>query len=245
MKKVFANMISLFMVIAMLFNSFPIAMAAENPVGFTPSLESLLMKQGGVSGQAIRSVTRVLHESFELDSDSASTNQTVVDEVPLYDQIAYPDVPYGNYGTVRSHGCGIACLAMVATYLLDDPTLTPDVLAEQFGCYNTKCGSAWSLFIDSAEVLGLGEVRQVHDWPQGVEEALRNGSLVISNQVGGVFTQGGHYILLTGITEDGKVMVHDPNSYNWNKYPDQFENGFNIKAVSCTSTAYWIYEPKK
>lgn len=176
-----------------------------------------------------------------------------VDEVPKYNQLEYT-CPFGNVilasngkqATVQNSGCGITCLAMVATYLLDDPTLTPDVLAEQFGKYNTKCGSAWSLFIDSAEMLGLGEVKQVHDWSQGVEEALRNGSLVISNQRGGVFTQGGHYILLTGITEDGKVMVHDPNGANWTRpdMVDGFENGFKRTAVSCTSSAYWIYTPK-
>ena len=183
----------------------------------------------------------------EPEASDDETETIVVNEVPKYNQLDYYNVPYGNYGTVRTHGCGITCLAMVATYLLDDPTLTPDVLAKQFGYYNTECGSSWTLFIDSAEVLGLGEVKQVNDWTQGVEEALRNGSLVISNQVGGIFTHGGHYILLTGMTEDGKVMVHDPNGANWNSNTymiDGFKNGFKVTAVSWTSTSYWIY-PKK
>ena len=181
------------------------------------------------------------------ESSKDETETAVVSEVPKYNQLDYYYVPYGNYGTVCSHGCGITCLAMVATYLLDDPTMTPDVLAKQFGHYNTEWGSAWGLFIDSAAILGLGEVRQVHDWTQGIEEALRNGSLVISNQMNGVFTNGGHYILLVGMTEDGKVMVHDPNGANWNSNTymmDGFENGFNVTTVSCTSTAYWIYQPK-
>ena len=77
---------------------------------------------------------------------------------PLYNQKDYND-PYGQYGTVSTHGCGITSLAMVATYLLDNPNLTPDVLAKQFGRYNTEGGSAWSLFGDSAKELGIGEVK--------------------------------------------------------------------------------------
>ena len=177
-----------------------------------------------------------------------------VDEVPRYNQLDYT-CKFGNVtiestgqpATVRNSGCGITCLAMVASYLLDDPTLTPDILAEQFGKYNTSCGSAWSLFIDSAEVLGLGEVKQVHDWNGGdVEQALRDGCIVISNQRKGVFTKSGHYIVLTGITEDGKVMVNDPNGANWTdpSMIDGFENGFKHTDVSYTSAAYWIYQPK-
>lgn len=30
-----------------------------------------------------------------------------VTEVLLYNQLDYPTTPYDNYGTVRSHGCGI------------------------------------------------------------------------------------------------------------------------------------------
>lgn len=186
-------------------------------------------------------------EETEPETSDDETKTIIINEVPKYNQLDYYNVPYGNYGTVRTHGCGVTCLAMVATYLLDDPTLTPDVLAKQFGHHNTECGSSWTLFTDSAEVLGLGEIKQVNDWTQGVEEALRNGSLVISNQVGGVFTNGGHYILLTGMTEDGKVMVHDPNGASWNSNTymiDGFKNGFKVTAVSCTSTSYWIY-PKK
>ena len=199
--------------------------------------------------ESVLSLNNTESDSVETEATKCTLEQIpiVVEEVPLYNQLDYAAVRYGNYGTIKSHGCGITCLAMVSTYLLDDPTLTPDVLAEQFGEYNTSCGSSWSLFIDSAEILGLGEVKQVQDWNIGeVEQALRDGSLVISNQRGGVFTNSGHYILLTGITEDGKVMVHDPNGANWERgfLVDKFENGFEYKYVSRTSSAYWIYTPK-
>lgn len=201
---------------------------------------------------------------FSVESNSpVPDNQNVINEVPRYNQLEYT-CPYGNVtldsngarATVRNSGCGITCLAMVATYMNDDPTLTPDVLAERYGKYNTSVGSAWSLFTETSQELGLGEVRQVHDWGGGeIEQALRDGCLVISNQRGGKFTSGGHYILLTGISEvenedgtvDIKIHVNDPNGANWGKgnMVDGFENGFRPEDIRYTSAAYWIYDPKK
>lgn len=179
-----------------------------------------------------------------------------VPEVPKYNQIDYT-CPYGEGielastgedATVRNSGCGVTCLSMVATYMLDDPTLTPDVLAAQLGRYNTPGGSIWALFTEGAESIGLTDVRLVMDWTAGgVEEALRNGCLVVSNQRGGVFTSRGHYILLAGITDDGKVIVHDPNGNNWTEPTliDGFKNGFNYTDISYTSVGYWIYGPRE
>ena len=136
---------------------------------------------------------------------------------------------------------------MATTYLLDDTSLTPDVLAKRFGHYNTENGSYWSLIADSAEKLGIGDVEFVYCWDDGVEEALRNGQLVISIQSKGLFTNGGHFILLTGINEDERVTVHDPNSWNWiknNYMKESFENGFTFEDIRQDSEAYWIY-PKK
>ena len=54
-------------------------------------------------------------------------------KMPLYMQQDYPEAPYGNY-KVRSHGCGITTLAMVASYLSDD-FLSPVELAANYGYY--------------------------------------------------------------------------------------------------------------
>lgn len=164
-------------------------------------------------------------------------------EVPLYFQADYPNTPYGRYGTVASHGCGITCVAMAFTYLLDYEIL-PDELALEFGHYNTEHGSYHSLFPDSAEVYGLtGE--KTYDWDT-VVEALENGQIVIANPTEDIFTDGGHFILLYGITPDGRILVHDPNKYNYTKgwtLMDGFENGFEQKYIKWCSP-FWIYQEK-
>lgn len=166
--------------------------------------------------------------------------------VPQYFQTDYPDVPYGNYGTVSTHGCGITSLAMVASYLLDEE-LTPDILAEQFGEYNTKTGSKWTLFPDSAEVLGLTIIDRTWDI-RSVADALKNGSVAIACcHENSIFTNGGHFIVLTGVNADGKIFVQDPYIGNYtngtNTLKDGYENGFEQKSFYDCGP-FWIYAPK-
>lgn len=166
--------------------------------------------------------------------------------VPYYFQTDYPDTPYGDFGTVSTHGCGITSIAMVATYLTDEE-LPPDVLAERYGDYNTDVGSKWVLFEDSAEDLGLTIINQTWD-VRLVAEALKNGSVVIACCTSdSIFTDGGHFIVLTGITSDGKFLVHDPYKGNYTcdnaVLKDGFENGFAQKYFWACHPM-WIYAPK-
>lgn len=166
--------------------------------------------------------------------------------VPLFNQMDYPDVDYGSpEWSVASHGCGIVSVAMVASYLTDTYQ-SPADLAQRFGRYNTEHGSYWTLFADSAKALGLPFVCQTNSLNK-VIEALQNGQVVVSLQSKGIFTGGGHFIVLTGMTQDGKIMVNDPNGYNWNKDKEMiegFRNGFTIEQISNNGGTYWIYGEK-
>ena len=166
-----------------------------------------------------------------------------IPEVPHYIQQSYPYTNYGNHGTVSSHGCGITSCAMVYTYLLDQ-VIMPDELAEEYGRYNTKVGSDYKLFSQSAEDFGL-DVEMVYNW-QAVEEALKNGQVVIANvRSDSIFTDGGHYIVYYGITDEGKILIHDPNIYNYGQWSlpaltEGFKNGFDQKYCKY-SFPCWIY----
>jgi hypothetical protein len=192
--------------------------------------------------------TTTVESTSMLTSDN---KVNAIDFVPLYNQRDYDDVPYGKYGTVSSHGCGIACLAMVYSYMSDEVHL-PDELAKKFGKFNTKDGSVWALFPESAEKLNLPLLEsdspngEWYDWKK-VKAALQNGQPVICLQRKGIFTGGGHYIVLTGITEDGKILVNDPNGRNWTKnstLEKGFDEGFTPKQIRAAGVAYWIYGEK-
>ena len=49
--------------------------------------------------------------------------------------------------------------------------------------------------------------------PQRIVDALSEGKLVVALMTKGHFTSGGHFIVLRGITGDGKILVADPASY--------------------------------
>lgn len=203
-------------------------------------------KQVEIEEQEIKAEKRL--KNNEIKEMIVSINDLVnpVKSVPLYNQLDYPHIQYGCCGTVASHGCGITCLAMVASYLLDEE-YTPDELAKQFGDYNTSEGSLWVLFEDSAKELGLKLQERTHDTSK-VMEALANGQVVISIQDYGIFTDSGHFIVLVGLTSDGKIIVNDPNGRNYTKNEtmvEGFRNGFTESQVFNAGKAYWIYEKKE
>ena len=168
-----------------------------------------------------------------------------VPKIPLYKQTDYPNVPYGSYGSIASHGCGITCLAMVATYLSDE-IYTPPQLAKQFGHYNTDRGSMWILFEDSAKKLDIDLQERTSDTKK-VVKALKNGQIVIALQSTGLFTGSGHFIVLTGIKDNGRITVNDPNAGNYQKNStliNGFKNGFSQSEVFANGGPYWIYEKK-
>lgn len=181
-----------------------------------------------------------------LPGENPAADNRVPEKVPLYNQLDYQNTPFGNYGTIATHGCGVACLAMVTTYLQDKPYL-PDDAAKDFGAYNTENGSLWTLFEESAETLALA--LQERTWKtEDVTAALENGQVVISLQNKGLFTGSGHFIVLTGLTEDGKILVNDPNGKNYTKnetLETGFRDGFTPTQIFAAGGPYWIYAAKE
>lgn len=170
-----------------------------------------------------------------------------ITEVPHYFQSFYPNTRYGD-SNLRKSGCGITCVSMVFSYLLDQEIM-PDVLAEQYTRYKVDGGSSWTLFPDSAEDYGITIEAQVFNWDE-VVEALKNGHVVIANPSSpSIFTDGGHFIVLFGITEDGKILVRDPNLYNYSIWTSDilkngFAEGFDEKSLKYSCFPCWIYQLK-
>ena len=45
-----------------------------------------------------------------------------------------------------------------------------------------------------------------------VTEALRNGKILIASVGKGDFTDNGHFMVITGLDDNGRLIIHDPNS---------------------------------
>lgn len=162
-------------------------------------------------------------------------------DMPLYLQQDYPDAPFGNY-KVSTHGCGITTLAMIASYLADDE-LTPAELAARYGYYCGERGSEIVLFDDTPAEMGFHLQNRSYSWAE-MDEALKNGQVVVSLQFYGYWTRGGHYLAMIDLTEDGKYVVRDSNLINYKRILRHAEDSHTRGSISEAGQYYWIYEPK-
>ena len=136
------------------------------------------------------------------------------EEVPLFLQWD-PMWGYESYGSgfLAVTGCGPTCLAMTGYYLTGDENMTPDQIAnfaEKNGYYEPGYGSSWTLISEGASQLGL-TAQELPLVKKKMTDALEAGNPIILAMGEGDFTSAGHYIVLTGVDEDG-FRVNDPNS---------------------------------
>lgn len=160
-------------------------------------------------------------------------------KIPHYLQTDYANVPYGS-SNIAACGCGPTSFAMVASYLTGT-TITPaDAVAWCGNSYYVwGAGTSWSYFEAAAKHFGCGVVRESYDANE-VLKALSEGHPVISSQSAGLFTRGGHFIVLRGVENGNKVLVNDPNDSEAKNY---INRSFDMASeVDITSDAYFIFE---
>ena len=158
--------------------------------------------------------------------------------VPLYFQNDYPNNIFG-IGTIETNGCSAASLAMVATYLTGHEYL-PDEIARYFG------GAAENNIArleHGSDVMKL-PYKKAENWHETLA-AIRNGKIaIVLVNSRSVFTQSQHFIIITGIGEDGKLMVNDSWRPNYDKWDckDGLRNGFYPEAIVAGYSGAWIYD---
>ena len=126
-----------------------------------------------------------------------------------------------QYGTnvMEINGCGPTCLSMVYCGLTGDTKWNPYAVAkmsEKKGYYVPGVGTSWDLMTDGAEWLGLcGEQLGLSE--NVIRKTLESGCPIICAMGPGDFTSEGHFIVLTGVDETGRIIVNDPNSKELSK----------------------------
>ena len=125
----------------------------------------------------------------------------------------WKDKPYGT-DDIGGYGCGPTSMSIVVSSLTGQ-TVDPPTMAEwayQNGYWCSGNGSYHSLIPGAAEGFGLSCEGIPTDEPQKVVDALASGKLVVALMSKGHFTSSGHFIVLRGVTTDGKILVADPAS---------------------------------
>lgn len=178
-------------------------------------------------------------ETEPAETEPEETEPPILEcEVPRFLQTDYPEDLYG-YGTIATDGCSVTCLAMIATYMTGH-TYTPDYLASFVGLYN-------GTYVDRLE-FGLKTLRipyqKAGNWHH-VLNALKEGKqAIIMVNYKSAFTDTQHFLVLGGMTEDGRIIVNDPYGPNYDVWhlKNGFANGFDAGDVCCGYSNGWIFD---
>lgn len=127
----------------------------------------------------------------------------------------WASIPYGTTGTVGRSGCGPSSMAIVISSLagIDADPVFMKLWSEEHGYRVEGAGSSRWLIPKSAQAFGLTvEECQAYESDR-IRTALLSGKLIVVIMTRGHFTSGGHFIVLRGITPEGKILVADPASF--------------------------------
>ncbi len=185
--------------------------------------------------ETIPEETTATEETVPVETEAP---KVTIDAVPHYHQSEYPDIRYGN-GTIATSGSSVAALAMVATYMTDHVYTPADIAdyAVQYG------GSHYKRLEKVSDLMQIPWKRALN-----VNEALkavREGKIAIALMGSrSVFPGGNHFIVLTGVTEDGKIWVLDPDDRDYSAWGvgELLENGFPDGKLIAGYAGAWIYD---
>lgn len=155
-----------------------------------------------------------MDKSLGLESGSPSANVDDTDIPHFYQwdrRWGYTTYSGAAFGLT---GCGPTSLAMVYQGLTGKTDKSPydmGKLADENGYMSEYEGTVGTFFTEMAEELGL-DCEEL--WPDSdtLRNALEHHQAVIINLAPGYFTSTGHYLVATGLTSKGEVIINDPYS---------------------------------
>lgn len=122
---------------------------------------------------------------------------------------------YGNKDPMDKYGCGPTTLAMLLANL-SKGDMTPvggAQWASQNGYYATHSGSYHGIITEGANAFGLDSAAFPDYRESVIREELEKGNVFGALMKPGIFSNSsGHFILILGLNEDGRVIIADSNS---------------------------------
>ena len=124
----------------------------------------------------------------------------------------YNNVSYGNQ-TIGSYGCGPTNMAVIISSITGK-LVSPVTLArksEEWGCFVSGAGTSFAFFPKAAAAYGISCFQFSYDRQTAIDY-LKQGKMIICTMGKGYFSNGGHFITLRGITDDGMILIADTYS---------------------------------
>ena len=162
-------------------------------------------------------------------------------EVPLYLQQDFGNLRFGSqYLSIA--GCGMCSMAMVSTYMTDT-VYTPAMIVELFPQYYGEIGVDGTIFLNGPADLGFYASSQLRSW-EDILAKLQQGDPIVTLQIHGVFTTGGHFMVLSRGYEDGTVTVRDSNLKNYARLDGYKTDRFTKEEVLSGGILFYTFQPK-
>ncbi len=114
--------------------------------------------------------------------------------------------------TIGTSGCGPTSASMIVSSIKG--TITPDKMGDLFvkyGYRSKNSGTYWSAFRAVADEFDIGYT-ETNSLDKAVE-LLRNNNYLICSVGNGLFTYGGHFIVLVSV-DNNTIKIYDPYLYN-------------------------------
>ena len=114
--------------------------------------------------------------------------------------------------TIGSSGCGPTSAAMIVSSIKG--TITPDKMGDLFvkyGYRSKNSGTYWSAFRAVADEFDIGYT-ETNSLDKAVE-LLKDNNYVIASCGNGLFTYGGHFIVLVSV-DNNTIKIYDPYLYS-------------------------------
>ncbi|WP_228744859.1 C39 family peptidase [Paenibacillus sp. S150] len=171
-------------------------------------------------------------------------------EVVYYNQMdsRWADKPYGPRDTIGVSGCGPTSLSIVVSSLTSkkiDPVNMAN-WAYNNGYLAEGTGSYHSLIPDGAQHFGLNVQGAAQKDQQTIINALSSGKLVVAVMGKGHFTSSGHFMVLRGVTSEGKILIADPASRKRSEQEWDFSIILNEARKNATAGGpFWIISGKE
>lgn len=187
----------------------------------TTTIEEQTEDQEKATEQEVESEGFELQGEIAYEGDKANTWNVELGDykgLTYYSQIdsRWKNKIYSSVGdssqTIGSSGCGPTSAAMVVT--ATKGTITPDKMSNlfvQYGYRSANQGTYWSAFRAVADEFNI-DYKETTDIQRALQ-LLGSKHLVIASCGNGLFTTGGHFIVLTGI-ENGNIRIYDPYLYS-------------------------------
>ena len=135
-------------------------------------------------------------------------------------------------------GCGPATLSMLCLYEFQDPSYTPEYIAQfskENGYVMDGKGSYWTLIGEGGKQLGL-DIMELNPVKEDIVWYLQEGYPVVCIMGPGEFTQTGHFIILSHYNEDGTISIRDSASveksnklWTFDELGSQIQNAWVVK----------------